>query len=119
MQTMGIDTYGQTMNGLCRQFSVALDRDAIDQTGLTGMFDLHLELTGEDLFPSRNTKRSSRANSTRGPLGVHRRRHPEDGPETRARQGPLGNLSPSSTSSGPPRIERNFTSKIYPSGLFT
>lgn len=46
----GMDTYGQTMAGLCRQFSVALDRDVVDKTGIEGAFDIHLELTPGDLF---------------------------------------------------------------------
>jgi uncharacterized protein (TIGR03435 family) len=46
-----IDTYGQTMTGLCRQFSAALDRDVVDKTGITGAFDIHLELTSADLLP--------------------------------------------------------------------
>jgi uncharacterized protein (TIGR03435 family) len=36
---------------LCAQFSVALDRDVIDETGLTGKFDIHLQLTQQELFP--------------------------------------------------------------------
>ena len=31
------------MANLCRQFSVMLDRDVIDKTGITGVFDFHLE----------------------------------------------------------------------------
>jgi uncharacterized protein (TIGR03435 family) len=33
------------------QFSVAMDRDVVDRTGLTGKFDIHLELTQQELFP--------------------------------------------------------------------
>lgn len=47
----GTETLGQTLAGLCRQFSVALDRDAVDRTGIAGTFDIHLELSEDDLFP--------------------------------------------------------------------
>jgi uncharacterized protein (TIGR03435 family) len=44
-------TFGQTLAGLCRQFSVALDRDVVDRTGIAGKFDIDLELSGDELFP--------------------------------------------------------------------
>jgi uncharacterized protein (TIGR03435 family) len=47
----GIVTYGSTLASLCAQFSAALDRDVIDQTGLTGKFDIHLQLAQQELFP--------------------------------------------------------------------
>jgi uncharacterized protein (TIGR03435 family) len=50
--TVGVDTNGQTMAGLCRQFSVHLDRDVVNRTGLTGAYDIHLDLTMADLFPT-------------------------------------------------------------------
>ena len=31
------------MANLCRQFSVLLDRDVVDKTGIAGIFDIHLE----------------------------------------------------------------------------
>jgi len=40
---LGDDLYGSTMANLCRQFSVLTDRDVIDKTGITGVFDIHLE----------------------------------------------------------------------------
>jgi uncharacterized protein (TIGR03435 family) len=39
----GDDLNGSTMANLCRQFSVMMDRDVIDKTGITGLFDIHLE----------------------------------------------------------------------------
>ncbi len=45
----GADTYGQTMAGLCWQFSAWLDRAVIDKTGIAGAFDIHLELSAADL----------------------------------------------------------------------
>jgi uncharacterized protein (TIGR03435 family) len=47
----GIVTYGQTLAGLCAQFSVALDRAVVDRTGIAGQFDIHLDLTDAELFP--------------------------------------------------------------------
>jgi uncharacterized protein (TIGR03435 family) len=50
-RSIGVETHGQTIQGLCRQFSVGADREVIDRTGLAGMYDIHLELASEDLFP--------------------------------------------------------------------
>jgi uncharacterized protein (TIGR03435 family) len=47
----GLYTYGQTMAGLCREFSGILGRDVIDKTGITGTFDLYLELSFDELSP--------------------------------------------------------------------
>ena len=47
----GLDTYGQTMAGLCFQLSGRLDREVVDQTGIAGMFDIHLEAPRAYLFP--------------------------------------------------------------------
>ncbi len=47
----GVDTSGQTMADLCIQFSTNLDREVIDKTGITGMFDIHLDVSMADLFP--------------------------------------------------------------------
>jgi uncharacterized protein (TIGR03435 family) len=51
-RAIGVETFGQTMAGLCRQFSVAADREVIDRTGLTGAYDIHLDLALQDLFPA-------------------------------------------------------------------
>jgi uncharacterized protein (TIGR03435 family) len=45
----GLFMYGQTMAGLCRQFAGSLGRDVIDKTGITGSFDIHLDLSFDDL----------------------------------------------------------------------
>jgi uncharacterized protein (TIGR03435 family) len=46
----GFDAYGETLARLCEYFSVtALDRPVIDKTGITGMFNIHLDLTPADL----------------------------------------------------------------------
>jgi len=43
-----IDSHGQTVTALAAQgFRADLDRPVIDQTGLTGMFDVHLEFAHE------------------------------------------------------------------------
>jgi len=47
----GMETLGQTLQGLCMQFSAALDREVVDRTGIAGTFDMHLHLTDGDLFP--------------------------------------------------------------------
>jgi bla regulator protein blaR1 len=47
----GTETFGQTLTGLCMQFSVAVDRDVVDRTGLAGKFDIHLDLSFDELFP--------------------------------------------------------------------
>jgi uncharacterized protein (TIGR03435 family) len=47
----GLDTYGQTMPGLCYWLSGRLDREVIDKTGIAGMFDIHLEASRANLFP--------------------------------------------------------------------
>jgi hypothetical protein len=46
-----IVTYASTLALLCAQFSAALDRDVVDKTGLTEKFDIHLQLTQQELFP--------------------------------------------------------------------
>jgi len=53
----GVGVYGVTMRGFCLTLSRALDRDVIDKTGLPGVYDLHLEMTYEEIIPSfmRNT----------------------------------------------------------------
>jgi uncharacterized protein (TIGR03435 family) len=47
----GYDTYGQTMQGLCLDFSVRLDQEVIDKTGIKGMFDIHLDMPRSSLIP--------------------------------------------------------------------
>ena len=39
------DLYGATMANFCTQLGIRLDRDVIDKTGITGMFDIHLEVS--------------------------------------------------------------------------
>jgi uncharacterized protein (TIGR03435 family) len=43
--------YGASMVDLCRCLSRLLGRQVIDKTGVTGMFDIRLELSAADLFP--------------------------------------------------------------------
>lgn len=45
------DMYGATMESLCIQLGIRLDRDVIDKTGITGIFDIHLEVSPADLAP--------------------------------------------------------------------
>jgi uncharacterized protein (TIGR03435 family) len=46
----GYDTYGQTMQGLCLDFSVRLGEEVIDKTGIKGMFDIHLDVPRSSLI---------------------------------------------------------------------
>jgi len=46
----GVETYGSDLQGLAEQFSVHLDRDVVDRTGLTGVFDIHLDLAPSDIL---------------------------------------------------------------------
>lgn len=39
------------MAGLCRQFSGSLAQDVIDKTGIAGAFDIHVELSFDDMSP--------------------------------------------------------------------
>ena len=64
----GIVTFGSTLANLCAQFSVALDRDVIDKTGLAGKFDIHLQLTQQDLFPWQGARETAAAATAPDPL---------------------------------------------------
>lgn len=46
----GMNTYGQTMRQLCFQFSVWLDRDVIDKTGIAGAFDIRFDFSPQDVM---------------------------------------------------------------------
>ncbi len=43
--------YGATMSNLCSQLGIAMDREVIDKTGLSGRFDIHLQASPADLNP--------------------------------------------------------------------
>jgi uncharacterized protein (TIGR03435 family) len=45
------DTYGQTMEGISREFSGQFDRDVIDRTGISGRFDIHLDIPNGPATP--------------------------------------------------------------------
>jgi uncharacterized protein (TIGR03435 family) len=45
----GFEVPGITMADLCRQLSAYVDRDIVDKTGITGTFDVHLELLPGDI----------------------------------------------------------------------
>jgi uncharacterized protein (TIGR03435 family) len=45
----GFDVPGITMTDLCRWVSAFVDRDIIDKTGITGAFDVHLDLLPADI----------------------------------------------------------------------
>ncbi len=46
----GFDVYGTTIANLCDQYSAIMDRKVIDKTGITGVFDVHLEINYADLY---------------------------------------------------------------------
>jgi uncharacterized protein (TIGR03435 family) len=41
----GIEMRRMTIADLCQQFSASADRDVIDKTGITGVFDIHFDLS--------------------------------------------------------------------------
>jgi len=43
--------HGATVADLSTQLGLRLDRDVIDKTGITGTFDIHLEVSRADLVP--------------------------------------------------------------------
>jgi uncharacterized protein (TIGR03435 family) len=45
----GLDLPGVTMADLCRRLSGYVDRDIVDKTGITGTFDVHLDLRPADI----------------------------------------------------------------------
>ncbi len=45
----GFDVPGVTMADLCRRLSAYVDRDIIDKTGITGAFEVHLDLLPADI----------------------------------------------------------------------
>jgi uncharacterized protein (TIGR03435 family) len=45
----GVDTKGVMMNELCTLLSMNAGRDVIDRTGLTGVYDLHLDVSMDQL----------------------------------------------------------------------
>ncbi len=47
----GYDTFGQTIQGLCLDFSARLGQEVINKTGIKGMFDIHLDMPLSSLIP--------------------------------------------------------------------
>lgn len=45
----GFDILGVTIADLCRELTKFVDRDIVDKTGVTGVFDVHLELAPADV----------------------------------------------------------------------
>jgi uncharacterized protein (TIGR03435 family) len=58
-RTSGLDADGLTMSLFCLNLSQWLDRDVIDKTGVTGSFDIHLELSQVDILPRPGRAESS------------------------------------------------------------
>jgi uncharacterized protein (TIGR03435 family) len=66
-----VETLGQTLAGLSMEFSAALDRPVVDRTGIAGTFDIHLDLTSDDLFPfARHDDAPAVADAPPDPLGA-------------------------------------------------
>jgi uncharacterized protein (TIGR03435 family) len=49
LNNAGVNSYGVTMQYFCMMLSMSTDRDVVDQTGLTGEFDLHLDATLDEV----------------------------------------------------------------------
>jgi uncharacterized protein (TIGR03435 family) len=47
--TRGFDIPGATLAALCRQLTAYVEHEIVDQTGIAGTFDVHLDLTPGDL----------------------------------------------------------------------
>jgi uncharacterized protein (TIGR03435 family) len=47
----GFDIAGVTMADLCRQLSAYVDREIVNKTGITGVFDAHLDFNRSDIAP--------------------------------------------------------------------
>lgn len=47
----GVDVNGATIAQLCTDLSAVLDRDVVDKTGITGLFDIHLDVSRESPEP--------------------------------------------------------------------
>lgn len=50
----GVDFYGTSLDLFCFYLSGALDRDVVNQTGRTGLFDIHLDVAMDQLLVRRN-----------------------------------------------------------------
>jgi uncharacterized protein (TIGR03435 family) len=49
----GIDMSAATIASLCAQLSIRMDRAVVDRTGISGIFDIHLELSPDDIIPAK------------------------------------------------------------------
>jgi bla regulator protein BlaR1 len=61
----GFDLYGSTLANLCKVLSLKLDRDVIDKTGISGLFDIHLDLARDPVTPAVGTGAPNDADSIR------------------------------------------------------
>jgi len=78
--TTMLNGHGVTMENLAHQLSVTADRPVIDKTGLTGLFDFHLELARDaaDSTPSDGTAGLSIFTAIKEQLGLELK--PDKGP---------------------------------------
>jgi uncharacterized protein (TIGR03435 family) len=59
-----------TIANFCAQLSVWLDRDVVDKTGLSGMFDFHLPFSASDIKPGPLTDPAQQISSAAQTLGL-------------------------------------------------
>jgi uncharacterized protein (TIGR03435 family) len=52
----GVDFYGTSLDNFCSYLSSGLERDVVDRTGLTGLFDVHLDVAMEQLMVRRSSE---------------------------------------------------------------
>jgi uncharacterized protein (TIGR03435 family) len=52
VRSFGLEMSGATMQDLCVQLFIRTDRIVIDKTGISGNFDINLELSKEDVTPA-------------------------------------------------------------------
>lgn len=64
----GLDIYGVTMGDFATLLYSRVDRPVIDKTGLTGMYDLHLEVTFAEIAPNHPPAPSDEASDPGGKL---------------------------------------------------
>ncbi len=61
-----VDLRGATMSDLSARLGMSLDREVTDATGLTGRYDIHLEVDPRDLDPRFVAGRDLRADAAKG-----------------------------------------------------
>jgi len=68
VESGGVDVRGVTMAELCTLFSLSAGRDVIDKTGLTGVYDIHLDVSLDQLHFGRSDDPAEAAAALAGAL---------------------------------------------------